>query len=125
MVNKIAVQYNFGEPLRGYNNIGLEGQPGSGSLVFIVLVLSSIIGFITIVAGLVFIYLVITGAIIYITAGGDKGKAEQARSRITTGLVGLTIVIAAVFLIDLLGYILRVDLLDPRGTILDLMSLID
>ncbi len=54
--------------------------------------ISNAIALALIVAGiLVFVYLV-WGGIQWITSGGDKAKTDEAKSRITAALVGLTIV---------------------------------
>lgn len=34
---------------------------------------------------------IVLGGVLWITAGGDKGKVEQARERITQGIIGLAI----------------------------------
>lgn len=80
-------------------------------------VLSAVIGFITVIAGLWFVFLILTGGISLMTAGGDKGAFEDARKRLMTGAIGLVVVIAGVFIADLLGFFLGLDILNP-GTIL-------
>lgn len=56
------------------------------------------------------IYLVI-GALNWITSGGDKTKLEAARKKITWAIIGLIIALLAFFIVSLLGYIFKVDLL--------------
>ncbi|HBD02531.1 MAG: hypothetical protein UX38_C0001G0042 [Microgenomates group bacterium GW2011_GWC1_46_16] len=56
------------------------------------------------VAGLAtFMYLVL-GGVQWIMAGGDKGKLEEARNRITNGLIGLAIVASAWAIYQLVDY---------------------
>lgn len=57
---------------------------------------------------LVFAYLA-WGAIDWITSGGDKGKAESARNKITAALLGLTILASAWALWLLANYFLGTD----------------
>lgn len=76
-------------------------------------VLSTVIGVLTVVAGLWFIIQFFIGAFSLITAGGDKTATENAQKRLTNSVIGLVIVIAAIFLIDLIGNILGIDILDP------------
>lgn len=57
----------------------------------------------TIAAILVFVFL-IWGGIQWITSGGDKGKTEEARNRITAALVGLAIVASAWAVVQLVSY---------------------
>ena len=53
------------------------------------------------------------------TAGGDKQKLETARSKITTAMIGLVIVIAAVFIIDFVGSLFGIDNILNPGELLD------
>jgi hypothetical protein len=61
-----------------------------------------------IAAVLVFVYLV-WGGIQWITSGGDKGKTEEARARITAALVGLAVVAAAWAVMLLVQYFFGLD----------------
>jgi hypothetical protein len=65
----------------------------------------------TIVAGIWFIFVFITGAISVIGSGGDKVKVEAARNRILHGIIGLAVTVAAIFTIELIGRILGLDLI--------------
>jgi len=107
---------NLGEPLRGIGPLGLEGQLASGGIPTFNKVLSTTVGLLTIVAGIYFIFLMISGAISWMGAGGDKGAIEDARKRIMNGIIGLIIVIAGFFIIDLIGYLIGIDFL--RGAFL-------
>lgn len=56
------------------------------------------------VAGLAtFLYLVY-GGIEWITSGGEKGKLEEARNKITNGIIGLAIVASAWAVFQLVDY---------------------
>lgn len=78
-------------------------------------VLSAGIGIITIVAFIWFLYLLVTGAISYMTAGGDKAKIEEAKQKLFTALIGLILVISAVFLVQLIGWLFGIDILNIGG----------
>lgn len=80
-------------------------------------VISSAIGLLTIVAGIGLVFLILSGGIAWMNAGGDKGAVEEARKRIFTGVVGLVIVIAAIFVADLLGFLIGFDILNPGGSL--------
>ncbi|MEK7112912.1 MAG: hypothetical protein AAB875_06400 [Patescibacteria group bacterium] len=95
----------LGKPLEG---IGTLGTPGEGFPLFTKFI-SSTIGLLTIVAIIWFVFVLITGAIGMIGAGGDKAALESSRKRITSGIIGLVIVIAAVFIVDLIGRILGIE----------------
>ncbi len=79
--------------------------------------ISTVVGVMTVVAGIWFIFVFFIGAIGWITAGGDKGAVETARKRITSGITGLAIVVIAIFLISLVGQILGFDILNLSGFI--------
>jgi len=68
--------------------------------------ISSTIGLMTIIAIIWFIFVLMTGAISMISAGSDKQALESARKRIINGLTGLVIVVAAIFIIEVIGRIL-------------------
>lgn len=99
------------EGLRGFGPLGLEkGQEPQGVFTKFI---SSAIGLMTIIAIIWFAFVLIIGAIGIISSGGDKASLETARKRITTGIVGLVVVIAAIFIIDLIGRLIGLpDILD-------------
>jgi hypothetical protein len=68
--------------------------------------LSRGIGVATIAAILYFAIQIILAGFSFLSSEGDEKKAESARKRITDGLVGIIVVIAAVTLVSLLGRIL-------------------
>ncbi|MBP8591026.1 hypothetical protein KBI33_00970 [Candidatus Shapirobacteria bacterium] len=73
---------------------------------------SVVIGFFTLVAGLWFLYQLISGGYAYMSAGGNKEKAQTASQKMSQALIGLVIVVLAIFMINLLGYILGIDFLN-------------
>jgi hypothetical protein len=105
----------IGEPMTG---IGTLGTPGSGAVNLFASFLTSVIGLMTIIAIIWFIFTLITGAIGIMSAGGDKQSLENAQKRITTGLIGLVVVIAGIFLVDLVGRLIGIP------NILDIKSLV-
>ena len=56
-----------------------------------------------------FLYL-IYGGIEWITSGGDKGKIEEARNKITSGIVGLAIVASAWAVFLLVTYFFGINI---------------
>ena len=103
------------------NGIGNLGQPADAESKFAGII-SSAIGLITIVAFLFFIFSLISGAIGIITAGGDKGKLEDARGSITTGAIGLVVVVAGMFIVDLIARILGIPNILNIGEMIDLIA---
>jgi len=89
----------------------------AGALSNLELFISNIIGFITVIGGVFFVIYFVLGAFEWITSGGDKGKAEKARQRITNGAIGLVILVASYAIIGLLGSFIGLDLLNPAEQI--------
>jgi hypothetical protein len=69
---------------------------------------------IIIVGGLAFLMYFLYGGIQWIMAGGDKGKLEEAKGKITQGLVGLTILAASFVIVKFLQSALGLDLLNIK-----------
>jgi len=84
-------------------------------------IISSVIGIITVIAVIWFIFLLITGAVGIMSSGGDKAKVQAARSKITWGLVGLMVVVAGIFIIQLVGGLIGLDILNIGETIKSLV----
>ena len=76
-------------------------------------VISIGIGLITLFAFLYFILQFFTAALKWITAGGDQKSVEAAGKQITNALIGLVIVVSATFIIELVGMVLGIELLNP------------
>lgn len=71
-------------------------------------VISTVIGVMTVVGFIWFTFLLFTGAIQYIFSGGDKSAVEGAMAKIRTALIGLVVLISAIFFIQLIGRILGI-----------------
>lgn len=80
-------------------------------------IVSNIVGFLTIIAGLWFLTNFILGAVTWISAGGDKGKQTQAKDKLTNAVIGLAIVVGAYSISALLGSILGIDFLNIQGAL--------
>ncbi len=93
--------------LPGRNGIAYIDQPerGLGNLVGQLLNIAM-----TISALLVLLYL-IWGAIGWITSGGDKGKIETARNRITTAVIGIIVLASVVAIFKVLQLVLGIEVL--------------
>lgn len=97
-----------GTPFSGFGKLGLEGESGEGALGIFSKFISSTIGLLTIIAIIWFVFVLISGAIGMIGAGGDKAILESSRKRITSGLIGLVVVVAGLFIVDLVGSIIGI-----------------
>ena len=98
-------------PNNGFKGIGTGiladpvSQTGGAVGVFTKFI-SSVIGVLTIIAIIWAVFSIITGAISIISSGGDKQALESARKKITTGIVGLVIVLVSLLILELVGYFL-------------------
>ena len=67
------------------------------------------------IAAIWFTFSLVTGAISIISSGGDKAKVAEARARIVTALIGLVVIIAAIFIVELIGTLIGFDLILNPG----------
>lgn len=111
-MNKLLAIQLGSHPFTGIGPLG-NGDPKNAGNVFSA-TLSKIIGVMTVIAFIWFTFQVILGAIGIISSGGDKAAVEKARKQITTGIVGVVMVVAAIFIVSLIGTILGVNnILNP------------
>ncbi len=75
--------------------------------------ISTIVGFLTIVAALYFLIQFILGGFKWISAGGDKNETTAARDKITNSIIGLLIIAIATAVVGIIGKILGLDILNP------------
>ena len=107
-MKNLAADLDFGT-LRGIGPLGLEGKPDASVAMGVFSnFISSTIGLITIIAIIWFVFIFIMGAIGIISSGGDKQAMESARKKITSGVIGLVVVIAGMFVIQLIGRIIGI-----------------
>lgn len=102
--------YNEGiqiAPDGGFKGLGiLGGTPAGGDdsgITTFSSIVSRVIGVMTIVAIVWFVFIFITGVIGIIGSGGDKQSFENARKKISTGVIGLVIVLLALVLTSFVG----------------------
>lgn len=114
-MNRIAQSVKEGGNIGGaIDTFDLGGQSGDSFNDII----SKIIGVLTIIAGIYFFFILIFGAITWISAGDDKGKIEGAKKNISNGLVGIALTVSALFIIQIVGTIFGFEgILDPGGVL--------
>jgi hypothetical protein len=88
------------------------GQAGAvTALSKITATVSAIIGFMTIAAGIWFMFQLLAGGYEWISSGGDTKKLQSARDRMSHGFFGLIIIIGAWALLSVTGQFLGYDIL--------------
>lgn len=106
----------------GGQGLGPFGEnPGDG-LTGIAKIVSSVIGLMTIAAGIWFLLQFIVGGFNMINAGGDKAKLQSSRDRLTNSFIGLIVVVAGWSILALAGTFLGVDFTLSSGNILQQLS---
>jgi hypothetical protein len=110
-MNTYLADVNLGTQLRGLGILGLENRTSAEAPTIFNTLISSTVGLLTTVAAIWFLFILITGAIAIISSGGDKGAYEQARKKIQTGLIGIVVVVAAVFVTEFVGWLIGFDLI--------------
>ena len=102
LLNLIKPTKVFAYPLTG---IGI--QPSEAPEKDLESILSSVIGFLTIIAVIFFVIQIILAGYGFISGQGDEKKIEASRKKLTDGILGLTIVVVAfglgAFISNLLG----------------------
>lgn len=100
------------------NQLGTVTQANFG--VTFADVISQILGLLTAIGALWFVFRFITSAISWISAGGDKQGVENARSKMTQAVIGLGITVAAYALIGLVGAFFGIDIINLNNLIRNL-----
>jgi hypothetical protein len=123
MIRQIFAQQEY--PLgviqgEGLGPFGKIAYTGTSALTRLTQGISAIIGFMTILAAIWFIFQVLIGGFYWISSGGDKKKLHEARQRITNAFIGLIIVAAGWALLALAGMFLGLDtVIKNPGTIIE------
>ncbi len=86
-----------------------KGPVEKGSIA-IGLLLSRVFAGLFLLAFITGFFYLITGAMHWITSGGDKGKLEEARNRIIHSIVGIIVVASSWAIITLIGQFIGLDL---------------
>lgn len=79
--------------------------------------ISNLIGFITVLATLFFLVQTFLAAFSWVTAGGDSKKVESARNKMMQGVLGLVVIVAAYSMLEILGKLIGIDILNVKGTL--------
>lgn len=64
-----------------------------------------------IIGTVIFFFMLLFGGIQWISSGGDKGKIEGAKGKISSAIIGLIVLFAVFVIIQLVGLFFKVNLL--------------
>lgn len=104
----------FGEGIKPPSDAYSTGaDTQEGVLANFDLIISNLLGLFTVLGGLFFVIYFLIASLQWISAGGDTGKITEARNKMTQGVIGLIILVAAYGIIGLIGTIVGIDIIDP------------
>jgi hypothetical protein len=108
---------NFGEGLKPPSQ-GVFAPPtldNTTILTYTNRTISFVITLLTVLAGLFFLYQCLMGGFAWLNAAGDQKKVQEARDRITQGVIGLLLIVGSYAIVGLIGTIFGLDILNPAG----------
>lgn len=104
---QVMAQKAIGSSIEGSLSIKRLGGVGVDSVGRLI---SALFNVALLVAAIFVFGMLILGGYGWLTAGGDKSKVEEARTRITNALIGLAIVASAWALINIVAQFFGVDI---------------
>jgi vacuolar-type H+-ATPase subunit I/STV1 len=110
-------QANFGPGLQADSPLSQGASDNTQVLGNLEMIISNLIGFLTVIAGLFFLFYFLIAAINWVTAGGDSGKVQKARDQMVQGVMGLVVVIISYAVVGLIGSVVGIDILNPATTL--------
>lgn len=122
LISTISLHSQFGDGLQAPtdNSVFSPKDLGSGTILQSVNnSLSFIITALTGLASVFFLFQFIMGAFSWVNSGGEQKKVQEARDRITQGVMGLVLVIGAYAIVGLIGTILGLNILNPGEFVQD------
>lgn len=92
-------------------------QPAGFNITDLGKFISGLISIALIIAGILTFTFLVWGGIEWLTSGGDKGRTENARNRITAALVGLAIIAASYAIMLLIQNVLGLSGIGGEATL--------
>lgn len=115
LLNKIITPV-YAESLGNITGVGkFQTEAGANAGSLLEKFVSTIIGVLTVVAGLAFLIYFLMGGLTWITAGGDKNNTAKAQKQMTDAAIGLIVVIVAYFIAGIIGTVMGLDILNPAS----------
>ena len=87
---------------------GLQAKTG---ISFLQDVLPAAITLVFVIGAIIFLFVLITGAISWMTSGGDKQAVETARGRVTNAITGILLLLAAYVIIGVIESFFDINIL--------------
>jgi hypothetical protein len=118
----LAARVTYNTDINGIGRLGNVSAVGSvGSRQLLENIISDIIGALTVIAGIWFIYQIILASISWIGSNGDKQSIQVAQKRIVNSFIGLLVTVAAYAVTGVVGRFLGMPgIFDIAGTLTNL-----
>jgi hypothetical protein len=97
--------------LPGGQTINPPAGVPAGGLTTLNTALSGAITLFLVLSVILTLIFLILGGVQWISSGGDKAKIQSARGRITWAIIGLIVAMLSFFIVNLIGFFFKVDLL--------------
>ena len=104
-MTEIFAQEPITNPLLGPT---LQGKTGIG---FFQSLLPAMVGLALVVGAIIFFFMMVSGAITWITSGGDKEGVSNARGRITSAIVGFVLLLIVFVIIQAFETFFKINIL--------------
>jgi len=109
-------------PIEGFGTFGTNPGSASTALNRFETVISIVVGSITVVGGIWFIFQIVTGAVQWISAGADKDGVQRAQKKFINAVIGLTVLVFSYALIGVVGAILGLDIFNFTSTVTNIVN---
>lgn len=96
----------------GEREIAPPGGVPTGGIAVVGTIIGNALNLIIILVIIVTLISLVWAGIQWTSSNGDKGKITAARGRITWSLVGLILALSIFFILNIIGYLFNVDLLN-------------
>lgn len=123
-----SVKAQFGEGIQSpftdnaYTDVEQLTANKEAPLTTMELIISNVLGLLTVLGSILFIASFLLGAIGWITAGGEANKVNKARDQMLHGVIGLFILVMIYALVGLVGSILGINqILSPAAALKELI----
>lgn len=83
----------------------------TGPAEFLKVILPNAVGLCFVIASVIFLFMIITGAIQWISSGGDKQGLESARGKISNAIIGIVILFSTFAIIKVIEGFFGVNIL--------------
>lgn len=114
---KLLAQQSLGNITGIDNAYSATGDDPGAYLSAVELLISNVLTVLTVIAGITFALQFLLGGLNWITAGGQKDKVEKAKGMMTSGAIGLIIVVVSYSVVWIVGQAIGFNVLTPGETL--------